>query len=221
MNDDLLTLSLSEIAILIEERKVSPVELTELSLARIDRLNPTLKAFILIFHEEAMKQAKQAESEIFKGGYRGKLHGVPIALKDNLYLANRVTTMGAKIHKDFLPTYDAGVVTRLRATGAIFLGKTNMHEYALGATTDNPHFGTCRNPWDLGKIPGGSSGGSAAAVSALLAFGALGTDTSGSIRVPAAACGLVGLKPTYGRVSKYGCFPEAWTLDHIDRKSVV
>ena len=215
MNDDLLTLSLSEIAILIEERKVSPVELTELSLARIDRLNPTLKAFILIFHEEAMKQAKQAESEIFKGGYRGKLHGVPIALKDNLYLANSVTTMGAKIHKDFLPTYDAGVVTRLRATGAIFLGKTNMHEYALGATTDNPHFGTCRNPWDLGKIPGGSSGGSAAAVSALLAFGALGTDTSGSIRVPAAACGLIGLKPTYGRVSKYGCFPEAWTLDHI------
>ena len=215
MNDDLLTLSLSEIAILIEERKVSPVELTELSLARIDRLNPMLKAFILIFHEEAMKQAKQAESEIFKGGYRGKLHGVPIALKDNLYLANSVTTMGAKIHKDFLPKYDAGVVTRLRATGAIFLGKTNMHEYALGATTDNPHFGTCRNPWDLGKIPGGSSGGSAAAVSALLAFGALGTDTSGSIRVPAAACGLIGLKPTYGRVSKYGCFPEAWTLDHI------
>jgi aspartyl-tRNA(Asn)/glutamyl-tRNA(Gln) amidotransferase subunit A len=215
VSDELLALSLSEIAKLIEARKVSPVELTELSLARIDRFNPILKAFISVFHEEAMKQAKQAESDIFKGGYRGKLHGVPIALKDNLYLANSVTTMGAKIHKDFLPTYDAGVVTRLRETGAIFLGKTNMHEYALGATTDNPHFGTCRNPWDFGKIPGGSSGGSAAAVSALLAFGALGTDTSGSIRVPAAACGLIGLKPTYGRVSKYGCFPEAWTLDHI------
>jgi aspartyl-tRNA(Asn)/glutamyl-tRNA(Gln) amidotransferase subunit A len=215
MADDLLSLPLSEVSNLIKERKVSPVELTRSCLDRIDRLNPTLNAFISIYHDEAIEQAKAAEAEIFKGDYRGKLHGVPIALKDNLYLARRVTTMGAKIHRDFVPTYDAGVVTRLRPTGAIFLGKTNMHEYALGATTDNPHFGTCRNPWDLSKIPGGSSGGSAAAVAAHLAFGALGTDTSGSIRVPAAVCGLVGLKPTYGRVSKYGCFPEAWTLDHI------
>jgi aspartyl-tRNA(Asn)/glutamyl-tRNA(Gln) amidotransferase subunit A len=215
MTDDLLSLPLSEVANLIKERKVSPVELTKLCLDRIDRLNPILNAFISIYHEEAIEQAKVAETEIIRGDYRGKLHGVPIALKDNLYLANRVTTMGAKMHKDFVPTYEAGVVTRLRPTGAILLGKTNMHEYALGATTDNPHFGTCRNPWDLSKIPGGSSGGSAVAVAAHLAFGALGTDTSGSIRVPAAACGLIGLKPTYGRVSKYGCFPEAWTLDHI------
>jgi aspartyl-tRNA(Asn)/glutamyl-tRNA(Gln) amidotransferase subunit A len=215
MTDDLLSLSLSEVANMVKERIVSPVELTKLCLARIDRLNPTLNAFISTYHEEAIDQAKVAEAEIFKGNYKGKLHGVPIAIKDNLYVANRVTTMGARIHKDFIPTHDAGVVTRLRPTGAILLGKTNMHEYALGATTDNPHFGTCRNPWDLSKIPGGSSGGSAAAVAAGLAFGALGTDTSGSIRVPAAACGLIGLKPTYGRVSKYGCFPEAWTLDHI------
>ena len=168
-----------------------------------------------MYTEEAMKQAKKAESEIARNKYKGKLHGVPLAIKDNIYFANRVTTMGSKIHKDFVSDFDATTVVKLRESGAIFLGKTNMHEYALGATTDNPHYGTCRNPWHLGKIPGGSSGGSAAAVSAFLAYGALGTDTSGSIRVPAAACGLVGLKATYGRVSKYGCFPEAWSLDHI------
>ena len=215
MSDSLHLLSIAEVSTLLKNKEVSPVELTKICLERIEEYNPKLNAFITVYSEEAMKQAKIAEGEIARNQYKGKLHGVPLAIKDNIYFAGRVTTMGSKIHKDFVSDFDATTVVKLRESGAIFLGKTNMHEYALGATTDNPHYGTCRNPWHLGKIPGGSSGGSAAAVSAFLAYGALGTDTSGSIRVPAAACGLVGLKGTYGRVSKYGCFPEAWSLDHI------
>jgi aspartyl-tRNA(Asn)/glutamyl-tRNA(Gln) amidotransferase subunit A len=130
-------------------------------------------------------------------------------------MSGKVTTMGSKIHKDSVPSYDAGVIDRLTEAGAIFLGKLNMHEYALGGKTDNPHFGTCRNPWDLSKTPGGSSEGSAVAVASMMAVATLGSDTSGSIRIPAAICGVLGLKPTYGRVSKYGCLPEAWTLDRV------
>ncbi|MSY10271.1 MAG: Asp-tRNA(Asn)/Glu-tRNA(Gln) amidotransferase GatCAB subunit A, partial [Actinobacteria bacterium] len=215
MSKELHRLSIAQVSKLLKKKEVSPVELTKICLDRIEEFNPTLNAFITVYSKEAMKQAKKAEREISRDEYKGKLHGVPLAIKDNIYFADRVTTMGSKIHKDFVSDFDATTVVKLRESGAIFLGKTNMHEYALGATTDNPHYGTCRNPWHLGKIPGGSSGGSAAAVSAFLAYGALGTDTSGSIRVPAAACGLVGLKATYGRVSKHGCFPEAWSLDHI------
>ena len=215
MSKELHQLSISQVSKLLKKKEVSPVELTKICLDRIEEFNPKLNAFIAVYADDAMKQAKKAEREIARNDYRGKLHGVPLAIKDNIYFEGRVTTMGSKIHKDFVSDFDATTVIKLRKSGAIFLGKTNMHEYALGATTDNPHYGTCRNPWHLGKIPGGSSGGSAAAVSAYLAYGALGTDTSGSIRVPAAACGLVGLKATYGRVSKYGCFPEAWSLDHI------
>lgn len=215
MSRPLHQLSIAEVSILLKKKEVSPVELTKICLERIEEFNPKLNAFITVYSDEAMKQAKKAEREIARNKYKGKLHGIPLAIKDNIYFAGRVTTMGSKIHKDFVSDFDATTVVKLRESGAIFLGKTNMHEYALGATTDNPHYGTCRNPWHLGKIPGGSSGGSAAAVSAFLAYGALGTDTSGSIRVPAAACGLVGLKATYGRVSKFGCFPEAWSLDHI------
>jgi aspartyl-tRNA(Asn)/glutamyl-tRNA(Gln) amidotransferase subunit A len=215
VSKELHKLSIAQVSKLLKKKEVSPVELTKICLQRIEEFNPKLNAFITVYSDEAMKQAKKAEREIARNKYKGKLHGVPLAIKDNIYFANRVTTMGSKIHKDFVSDFDATTVIKLRESGAIFLGKTNMHEYALGATTDNPHYGTCRNPWHLGKIPGGSSGGSAAAVSAFLAYGALGTDTSGSIRVPAAACGLVGLKATYGRVSKYGCFPEAWSLDHI------
>lgn len=215
MSKELHELSIAEVSKLLKKKKISPVELTKLCLDRISRYNSKLNAFIDVYDKDALKQAKKAEREISKGEYLGPLHGVPIAIKDNIYFANRITTMGSKIHGKFISKFDATSVMKLREKGSIFLGKTNMHEYALGATTDNPHYGTCRNPWDLGKIPGGSSGGSAAAVSSFLAYGALGSDTSGSIRVPAAACGLVGLKPTYGRVSKYGCFPEAWSLDTI------
>jgi len=215
MSFELHQLSISQVSKLLKKKQISPIELTKICLDRIEKYNPKLNAFIAVYAEEAIQQAKIATRQIARNEYKGKLHGVPIAIKDNIYFKNKVTTMGSKIHGNFVSDFDATSVVKLRESGAIFLGKTNMHEYALGATTDNPHFGTCRNPWHLGKIPGGSSGGSAAAVSAFLAYGALGTDTSGSIRVPAAACGLVGLKATYGRVSKYGCFPEAWTLDHI------
>ena len=215
MKSELYQFSIAEVSELVQKKEVSPVEITQVCLDRIEQYNSTLNAFISVYADEAINQAKKAETEILKNQYKGKLHGIPLAIKDNIYFEGKITTMGSKIHKDFISDFDATTVVKLRESGAIFLGKTNMHEYALGATTDNPHYGTCRNPWDLNKIPGGSSGGSAAAVSAFLAYGALGTDTSGSIRVPAAACGLVGFKATYGRVSKYGCFPEAWSLDHI------
>ena len=215
MKTELYQFSIAEISELVRKKEVSPVEITQVCLDRIEQYNSSLNAFISVYADEAINQAKKAETEIIKNQYKGKLHGIPLAIKDNIYFAGKITTMGSKIHKDFISDFDATTVVKLRESGAIFLGKTNMHEYALGATTDNPHYGTCRNPWDLNKIPGGSSGGSAAAVTAFLAYGALGTDTSGSIRVPAAACGLVGFKATYGRVSKYGCFPEAWSLDHI------
>ena len=215
MKDDLHSLSLSQASKLVKNSEVSPVELTQACLERIEKFDPTLKAFISVYAEEALFQANKAATEIARKRYLGQLHGIPLAIKDNFYFADKITTMGSKIHKDFISKTDSEVVKKLRNGGAIFLGKTNMHEYALGATTDNPHYGTCRNPWNLGKTPGGSSGGSAAAVAAFMAYGAIGSDTSGSIRVPAAACGLVGLKPTYGRISKAGVFPEAWTLDTV------
>lgn len=213
--DELMSRSIAQLAQLIQGREISPVELTKAALERVNRYDGTLKAFISRYDQDALNQAQLAEREIQAGRYRGRLHGIPIGIKDNLYIKGKTTTMGSKIHKDFVPSYDAGVIDRLTLAGATFLGKTNLHEYALGGTTDNPHFGTCRNPWDLSKTPGGSSGGSAVAVASRMAVGALGSDTSGSIRIPAAICGVVGLKPTYGRVSKYGCFPEAWSLDHV------
>lgn len=187
----------------------------ESALAAIDTYDAQLKAFLDVYRQSALSDARLAADEIAAGRSRGPLHGLPVAIKDNIYTAARRTTMGSRIHADFVPDVDAGVVTRLAAAGAVAVGKTNMHEYALGGTTDNPHWGTCRNPWDLSRTPGGSSGGSAVAVATGMADYALGTDTSGSIRIPAAVCGIVGLKPTYGRVSRFGVFPEAWTLDHV------
>jgi aspartyl-tRNA(Asn)/glutamyl-tRNA(Gln) amidotransferase subunit A len=207
--------SIAELSSLIRSRTVSPVELTDAVLERIDRHDDTLRAYISVYREEAAARAKEAEQEITAGRWRGPLHGIPLGIKDNLYVAGRVTTMGSTIHRDFVPEDTATVVSRLTDAGAVVLGKLNLHEYALGGTTDNRVFGTCRNPWRLDRSPGGSSGGSAVSVATGLALGALGSDTSGSIRVPASLCGIVGLKPTYGRVSKYGCFPEAWTLDHV------
>jgi aspartyl-tRNA(Asn)/glutamyl-tRNA(Gln) amidotransferase subunit A len=192
MNDaDLAFASIEEIGKLFRKRKLSPVELTKLMLARIDLLNPKLNAYITVTRELALAQARKAESELFaprgrKGARdRGPLHGVPVSLKDNVYTAGIRTTAGSKILRDFVPLHDAPFVTRLLEDGAILIGKTNMHEFAYGVTSNNPHYGPVHNPWDLARIPGGSSGGSAAAVAAGLCFGSIGTDTGGSIRIPA------------------------------------
>ena len=196
-------------------------------LARIDQLNPKLNAYITVTSELALAQAKKAESELFsprgRKGHRdrGPLHGIPISLKDNIYTQGIRTTAGSKILKDFIPQHDAKVVALLKEAGAVILGKTNMHEFAYGVTSNNPHYGPVRNPWDLARIAGGSSGGSAAAVAAGLCFASMGTDTGGSIRIPAALCGIVGLKPTFGRVStrdrlmKIGVEPLSTHLDHV------
>ena len=218
---DLAFASIEEIGKLFRKRKLSPLELTKLMLARIEQLNPKLNAYITVSAEIALAQAKKAESELFsprgRKGHRdrGPLHGIPISLKDNIYTAGIRTTAGSKILKDFVPQHDARVVVQLKEAGAIILGKTNMHEFAYGVTSNNPHFGPARNPWDLSRIPGGSSGGSAAAVAAGLCYGSIGTDTGGSIRIPAALCGIVGLKPTFGRVSVADVIPLSPRLDCV------
>ena len=215
MTNELLTKSVTEIAPFIENKSVSPVELTEALLTHIETNDKQINSYITVTHELAMKMAQQAEDEIINGKYRGIYHGIPMAIKDNIYIKNELTTMASKIHRDFIPSYDATAVEKLREAGAIFTGKLNMHEYAWGATTSSPHFGPCHNPWDTERIPGGSSGGSGAALITNMTMASLGTDTGGSIRIPASICGIVGLKQTYGRVSSYGSFPLAWTLDHI------
>src|SRR5437016_9357211 len=220
-DSDLSFASIEQIGRLFRKRKLSPVELTRFMLARIEQLNAKLNAYLTVTAELALAQAKKAEAELFapRGGKsrrdRGPLHGIPISLKDNIYTKDVRTTAGSKILKDFVPEHDATVVAELKEAGAVVLGKTNLHEFAYGVTTNNPHFGPARNPWDLSRIPGGSSGGSAAAVAAGLCYGAIGTDTAGSIREPAALCGVVGLKPTYDRVSAWGVIPLSWSLDHV------
>lgn len=212
---DLAEQSINALSRQITSRELSPVELTEAVLDNIVQYDHTLRAYIDVYRDDALSQAHAAEAEIASGSHRGPLHGIPMGIKDNIYFAGRVTTMGSKIHGDFVAPANATVVDRLADAGVVFLGKLNMHEYALGGTTDNPFYGTCRNPWDLDRTPGGSSGGAGAALASGLTVAALGTDTSGSIRIPAALCGIVGLKPTYGRVPRFGCFPEAWTLNHV------
>jgi aspartyl-tRNA(Asn)/glutamyl-tRNA(Gln) amidotransferase subunit A len=208
-------LSISQVAPLLERKKVSPSEVVNDVLDRIQDLNGRLNAYVYVNPEEAQKNARKAEHEIAHGRYRGPLHGIPIALKDNILTAGIPTTAGSKILKDFVPTINASVVRRLRSAGAIMIGKTNLSEFAYGATTNNVHFGPTLNPWDTQRTPGGSSGGSAAAVAACMASASLGTDTGGSIRIPAALCGVVGLKPTFGRVSRYGVVPLAASFDHV------
>jgi aspartyl-tRNA(Asn)/glutamyl-tRNA(Gln) amidotransferase subunit A len=218
---DLAFASIEEIANLYRKRKLSPVELTKLILARIEQLNPMVNAYITVTSELALTQAKKAEAELFgprgrKGRRdRGPLHGIPISLKDNIYTKNILTTAGSKILQNFVPLHDAVVWAKLQEAGAILLGKTNLHEFAYGVTTNNPHYGPTRNPWDLARIPGGSSGGSAAAVAAGLCYGSIGTDTGGSIRIPASLCGVVGVKPGIGRVSVEGVVPLSQRLDFV------
>lgn len=219
IDNDLAFASIDEVGKLFRKRKLSPVELTKLILARIEHLNPKLNAYITVTGELALAHAKKAEAELFaprgRKGHRdrGLLHGIPISLKDNIHTQGIRTTAGSKILSDFIPKEDAGVVKLLRHAGAVLLGKTNMHEFAYGVTSNNPHYGPVRNPWDLERIPGGSSGGSAAAVAAGLCYGSIGTDTGGSIRIPASLCGVVGLKPTWGRISCERVVPLSPALD--------
>jgi aspartyl-tRNA(Asn)/glutamyl-tRNA(Gln) amidotransferase subunit A len=207
--------SILEIAEKLKKRVVSPVELTRDCLERIERLNSTLNAFITITRDSAMAQARQAEEEIQHGRWRGPLHGIPLAVKDIIDTARVRTTAASALFKDRIPTEDGEVVRRLKEAGAVLLGKQNLHEFAYGGSSVVSYFGEVHNPWNPAYIAGGSSGGSAAAVAAGLCYGAIGTDTAGSIREPAAMCGVVGLKPTYGRVSARGVIPLSWSLDHV------
>lgn len=198
----------------LRKKEISPVEVTKACLERINSLDSKINAFITVLPEKALKTARLMEKEILKGKYRGLLHGIPYAAKDLFFTKGIRTTCGSKILKDFVPNYDATVISRLNSAGAILLGKLNMHEFAYGTTSVNPHYGPVHNPWNKERITGGSSGGSAAALVCSFAFLALGTDTGGSIRIPSALCGVSGLKPTFGRISKYGVYPLCWSLDH-------
>ncbi len=211
---ELCGLSVARASKAIQQREISPLELTDAYLRRIERLNPRINAYITVTAERARTDARRATEELAAGRSRGPLHGVPIALKDLYETAGIRTTGGGKIHSDHVPAADCTAARKLRDVGTILLGKLNTHEYAYGVTTNNPHYGPTRNPWNLERIPGGSSGGSGAAIAAALATATMGTDTGGSIRMPASVCGVVGLKPTYGRVSKAGVLPLSYLFDH-------
>jgi aspartyl-tRNA(Asn)/glutamyl-tRNA(Gln) amidotransferase subunit A len=207
-------MTIGEAGQLLRSRRISCLVLVDESLRANDRARE-LNAFITLTAEPARQEARRLDEELAAGQDRGPLHGIPIALKDLFYTAGVRTTNGSKLFSDFVPEYDATVVARLRDAGAVSIGKCNQHELAYGITSTNPHFGTVRNPCKLDCIPGGSSGGSGAAVGGGIVFTAMGSDTGGSIRIPAAYCGTVGLKPTFGRASRYGCFPLGLTLDHM------
>ena len=213
--NELHYLTVSDAASLIESGQLSPVELVEAHLERIEQTDERLNSFVTLLADEARSAAADAESAIQGGGYLGPLHGIPIGLKDLYYTKGIRTTVGSKIMADFVPDYDAAVTERFRDAGAILLGKLQMHEFALGATSENPHHGPARNPWDTTRITGGSSGGSGAAVASGQCMAALGSDTGGSVRIPSSACGIVGLKPTFGRVSRRGVFPLSNSLDTV------
>src|ERR1700719_901918 len=200
-------LGLSEASELLRRKKISPVELTNDCLSRIELLNPKLNAFITVTDDSALSQARGAESDIQRGRWKGPLHGIPIALKDLVDTAGVRTTAASGLFKDRIPTKDAEIVRRLKDAGAVLVGKLNMHEFAYGGSSAISYFGPVHNPWNLDYSPGGSSGASAAAVAAGLCYGAIGSDTGGSIRQPASYCGIVGLKPSYGLVRKRGVIP--------------
>ena len=211
---ELTSLNIQQAGDLLKRREISPLELTQAHLERIQKYDQHLNSFITLTPELALQQAHLAEKEIQQGNYRGNLHGIPLGLKDLFETQGIRTTAGSTFFAEYIPESDASVVQKLKEAGAILLGKLNMHEIALGATNENPHYGDCCNPWNLKCITGGSSGGNAAALAAGLCMGALGSDTGGSIRIPSSLCGVVGLKPTYGRVSLRGVIPLSWNLDH-------
>ncbi|ARP83162.1 amidase [Bordetella genomosp. 8] len=213
MRADFLDLGIAETARLLRKGELSPVRIVEAALERIAAGDAVLRSFITVFDEQAMAVARASETMLRAGHDLGPLHGIPIALKDNIATAGGRTTAGSKVLADWIPTEDATIVRRLRRAGAIVLGKTNMHEFAWGGTSANPHYGNVRNPWDPARFPAGSSGGSAVAVAARFCHCAIGTDTGGSIRLPSAVNGTVGIRPTYGRVSNHGIVPLAWSMD--------
>ncbi|HEX2271113.1 MAG TPA: amidase [Pyrinomonadaceae bacterium] len=208
-------LGIAEASELLRRKQVSALELTTSCLNRIEQLNPTINAFITVMRDNALAQARRADEDIGAGNWRGPLHGIPVGLKDLFDTAGVKTTCGSALFAERVPTEDAEVVRRLKNAGAVLIGKQNMQEFAYGGTSTSSYFGPVHNPWDVDRIAGGSSGGSAAAVATGICFAALGTDTGGSIREPAAFCGIVGLKPTYGRVSMRGVFPLSPSLDHV------
>jgi len=212
LGGEIFSLTLSQLSKAIREGKTSPIECVQSFLERIDKINPRLNAYITITGKEAAREAEERERELKKGVVRGPLHGIPVSVKDNIMTKGVATTSGSKLLAEWIPDYDAVVVERLKTSGAIILGKTNLDEWAKTSSGINPYFGIIRNPWDMDRIPGGSSGGSAAAVAASLCPASIGNDAAGSVRNPASLCGVVGLKPTYGRIPCYGTVKVGGTL---------
>ncbi len=215
MSKDLCFLSITEAARLLADRDVSPVELTEAVLGRIKSSKAFRSAFIDVMADGALADAKRAEREIAGGDRTGPLHGIPVALKDIFDVAGLPTTAGSKLWEPPAARANSEVATRFLLAGCVLIGKTNLHEFAYGGTNINPHYGTPTNPWDSARVPGGSSGGSASAVALGMAFAAMGSDTGGSIRGPASYCGVTGLKPSFGLISRRGVVPVSMTLDHV------
>lgn len=215
IKDDIMHADATTLSGLIKSKQVSPVEVVNNLLEHISNVNKSVNAYITVLQEESIKIAKHAEKEILDGNWKGPLHGIPVGLKDIIYTKGIKTTMGSQIFEDFIPDYDASVVQKLKSAGAIIVGKLNTHEFALGPTGDRSFFGPVKNPYDFMKISGGSSSGAGAGVASSLCSVAIGTDTGGSIRIPSSICGVVGMKPTFGLVSKFGVYPVSWSLDHV------
>ena len=213
--EDLAFASIHELAPKIKNGSISPVELTQIAIERIANLDAKLNSFLDVWQDESLANAANAEREIASGDYKGPMHGIPIGLKDLVDVAGKATTGGSKVLQNNIASSDATVTDRLNRAGAITIGKTNLVEFALGSAGVNPYTGDARNPWDTDKITGGSSSGSGAAVAGGLVYGALGSDTGGSIRMPASLCGIAGLKPTYGRVPRTGVLDLSWSKDHV------
>ena len=212
---DTSNLTIKHLSKLIASRQISCSEVIDATIQRIEKLNPKLNAFITILDQSARREAKHSDFLIKEGKYLGVLHGIPISLKALIYIKGVRSTSGSKILADFVPDYDSTIMSKLRKAGAIIVGTNNLHEFASGITGINPHYGPSKNPWDTDRMSGGSSGSSAVAVSSGMSLASVGTDTSGSIRVPSSLCGVFGLKPTYGRISNHGVMPLAPSIDHV------